>query len=210
MSFVEFQKIPRFYRDIIVTEKIDGTNAQITIIDKAVTPDPAIAADPVALVDDMFIYAGSRNRYLGLAGYDNFGFAAWVQKNAVRLSLLGPGTHYGEWWGSGIQRGYGLEKGQKRFSLFNVGRWTTDVNAAEELELIPPVPGLGVVPIMYQGLQIRHGVTDEVRECLKKLSVTGSMAAPGFKRPEGVVIWHTHSRQYVGKVTLGDDGHKGA
>lgn len=29
LEFVEFPKIPRLSRDIIVTEKIDGTNAQI-------------------------------------------------------------------------------------------------------------------------------------------------------------------------------------
>ena len=52
-----------------------------------------------------------------------FGFARWVETNRERLiTLLGPGLHFGEWWGSGIQRGYGLTKGDKRFSLFNVER----------------------------------------------------------------------------------------
>ena len=30
-GFVEFRKIPRLNRDIIITEKIDGTNASIVI-----------------------------------------------------------------------------------------------------------------------------------------------------------------------------------
>jgi RNA ligase. len=209
--FKEFQKIPRFYRDIIVTEKIDGTNAQVTIVDSRLEPDPAIAAAPVALISDLAfaVYAGSRNRFLSVKD-DNFGFARWVQENAAGLSLLGPGEHFGEWWGSGIQRGYGLEKGQKRFSLFNVGRWTTDMNAPDEYELVPPVPGLGVVPVLFQGAQINASGQDMVREALRKLEFSGSAAAPGFKKPEGVVVYHTHARQYVGKVTLGNDGHKGA
>lgn len=207
--FKEFQKIPRFYRDIIVTEKIDGTNAQITIVDRKGEPDPAIAADPVALVDDYSLYAGSRNRFLSVKD-DNFGFARWVQDNMAGLSHLGPGTHYGEWWGSGIQRGYGLEKGQKRFSLFNVGRWTTDPNGSEDLDLLPPVPRLGLVPVLYQGPQVNASGQDMVRESLKKLQFSGSAAARGYRNPEGVVVYHTHARQYVGKVTLGDDGHKGA
>jgi RNA ligase. len=207
--FEEFQKIPRFYRDIIVTEKIDGTHAHITIVDKTKQPDPAIVADPVALVDDTFlVYAGSRNRYISVKD-DNFGFARWVQENAPGLALLDVGVHHGEWWGSGIQRGYGREKGHKSFSLFNVGRWTEEPNESLELELIPPVPGLRVVPVLYVGPQINASGQDMVRESMKKLEFSGSVAARGFRRPEGVVIYHTHARQYIGKATFGGDGHKG-
>ena len=56
---------------------------------------------------------------------------------------LGEGVHRGEWWGNGIQRGYGLQNGDKRFSLFNVHRW-------EGLEA-DSVPGLGVVPVLWRG-----------------------------------------------------------
>jgi hypothetical protein len=206
--FQEFQKIPRFYRDIIVTEKIDGTNAQVLIVDPAEHGNDPALPDPVAFSNDLWVYAGSRNRFITPKD-DNFGFARWVQENAPGLSLLGPGAHYGEWWGSGIQRGYGLEKGAKRFSLFNVGRWTTDHDAPDELEFLPPVPGLAVVPILYQGPQVNAAGEDQVQFALKKLSFAGSAAAPGFRRPEGVVIYHTHARQYIGKVTFGGDGHKG-
>jgi hypothetical protein len=208
--FREFQKIPRFYRDIIVTEKIDGTNAQVLIVDPSTYDgDPPVAADPIAEANDLLIWAGSRNHFI-TPKEDNFGFAAWVVRNAAGLSLLGPGTHYGEWWGSGIQRGYGLEKGTKRFSLFNVGRWTTDPNDAEELELLPAVPGLDVVPVLYTGPFVNNVGQDMVQEALKKLNFSGSAAARGFKNPEGVVIYHAHARQYIGKVTFGGDGHKGA
>jgi hypothetical protein len=32
MEFKEFQKIPRLRRDCVITEKLDGTNAQICIV----------------------------------------------------------------------------------------------------------------------------------------------------------------------------------
>ena len=39
----------------------------------------------------------------------------------LSMTFLVPGRHFGEWWGSGIQRGYGLD--EKTFSLFNAYRW---------------------------------------------------------------------------------------
>lgn len=106
--FEPFPKLARLNRTIYVTEKLDGTNAAIGIH------------------EDGTIYAQSRKRLIRV-GDDNAGFAAWVDENKDQLSAtLGPGLHFGEWWGSGIQRGYGLPKGEKRFSLFNTGRWHTE------------------------------------------------------------------------------------
>src|SRR4051812_31897860 len=101
--FEPFAKIARLSRDVIVTEKIDGTNAQI-------------------FIDDMgsVIKAASRTQWITVEN-DNHGFARWVDENKAELMKLGPGRHYGEWWGAGIQRRYGLK--EKRFSLFNVSRW---------------------------------------------------------------------------------------
>jgi len=45
-EFLPFGKIPRLLRDIIITEKLDGTNASVTITEEGE------------------IYAGSRNRYI--------------------------------------------------------------------------------------------------------------------------------------------------
>lgn len=101
-EFVTWPKIPRYENDtIIITEKIDGTNAQILI-----TPDGDI-------------FAGSRTRWVTPED-DNYGFARWVQENKEDLLTLGHGRHYGEWHGLGIQRGYGLR--EKRFALFNTHR----------------------------------------------------------------------------------------
>ena len=102
-EFVAFPKIPRLVRDIIITEKIDGTNASVYV------------------GEDGQVMAGSRSRWITPTD-DNFGFAKWVAANADELRTgLGIGTHYGEWWGAGVQRKYGLT--EKRFSLFNVSRW---------------------------------------------------------------------------------------
>src|SRR6185436_16764358 len=97
-EFKPFPKIARLSREIVVTEKIDGTNAQVYITDEGE------------------IFAGSRNKWL-TAQDDNFGFAKWVEYNKEELLKLGPGQHFGEWWGAGIQRRYNLNT--KKFSLFN-------------------------------------------------------------------------------------------
>lgn len=99
MEFISFPKIPRLSRDMVITEKIDGTNATVFIDDTCEN-----------------ILAGSRNRWLTIEN-DNYGFARWVETNKEGLLTLGPGWHRGEWWGQGIQRRYGLK--EKRFSLFN-------------------------------------------------------------------------------------------
>lgn len=136
-EFVGFPKIARLNREIVVTEKIDGTNAQVEI------------------TEDGIVRAGSRNRYITPEG-DNHGFAAWVRDNADDLRRLGPGRHFGEWWGSGIQSGYGLPKGEKRFSLFNVSRWDDDV--LNEEDGLPARPRCcGVVPTLYRGPVQRAG-----------------------------------------------------
>src|SRR6266404_7201095 len=98
MEFVAFPKIPRISREMIITEKLDGTNAQVWIGDYGE------------------FQTGSRNRWItpGKAT-DNAGFAGWCEENKEELLKLGPGHHFGEWWGRGIQRTYGLN--EKRFSL---------------------------------------------------------------------------------------------
>lgn len=172
--FVSFESIPRLRRNCVISEKIDGTNAQIHI------------------ADDGALYAGSRNRWITPAD-DNHGFARWVIDHEEELRRLGPGSHYGEWWGAGIQRRYGLP--EKRFSLFNSARWTDDVRPA----------CCHVVPVLYAG----PFSTDAVDETLAALSARGSSAAPGFMDPEGAVVYLASARKLF-KVTLDGDGHKGA
>lgn len=172
-EFKEFRKIPRYNREVFVTEKIDGTNGCVVV------------------GEDGSVVAQSRSRIITPEA-DNFGFAGWVQKNADTLRQLGPGYHFGEWWGVGIQRGYGLT--ERRFSLFNVDRWRDERPDC-----------CHVVPVLARGL-LRDGVVDEA---LDWLAINGSAAAPGFAKPEGVIVYHTAGNLYF-KATLDkDDEPKG-
>jgi len=190
VEFVEFPKMARLRRECIITEKIDGTNACIKITE-----------------DGKFL-TGSRTRWI-TPGDDNYGFSAWAHKHIKELMTLGPDTHFGEWWGSGCQRGYGLKNGEKRWSLFNVARWclagqepqripTADPRIEKYQQVLPECCHL--VPVLYRGIFD----TDFVTNALWKLHVDGSMASPGFDRPEGIVVYHVAGN--VGfKVTLEKD-----
>jgi hypothetical protein len=197
MEFQPFPKLHRLFRDIVVTEKIDGTNAQI-LIDDATLGDHDTS---VAIVDGLGIWAGSRSRWLDTSkSGDNFGFAKWVQDNAEELVKLGVGRHFGEWWGQGIQRGYDLD--HRKFSLFNTGRWNIAGLCHEGKEEAPEC--CSVVPILYSGSNDTSAITN----VLEYMKATGSTAATGYMNPEGMVVYHTHSgRSY--KVTLdNNDVHK--
>jgi len=193
--FEPFAKIPRFARESTTTEKINGTNAQIL----------------VTQYGDVF--AGSRTRWISPGKLtDNYGFAAWVEGNRDELLDLGPGKHFGEWWGAGIQSGYGLT--ERRFSLFNVARWrprpeVRTPSPAEEAfihEKACFAPACcDVVPVMYRG----PFDTAAVDACLQRLRVEGSVAAPGFMQPEGVIIHHSSSGTLWKRLLVNDEGHKG-
>jgi hypothetical protein len=190
LDFQGFPKMARLSREIIITEKIDGTNAQILI------------------TEDGQVLAGSRKQWITPQD-DNFGFARWVEDNKQELLKLGSGRHFGEWWGSGIQRKYGLSKGERRFSLFNVTRWAlfgtepqripmADPRIEKYQEVLPECVGL--VPILYRGMFD----TDAVNITLNKLKAHGSYAVKGFMNPEGIVIFHIAGN--VGfKKTIKDD-----
>jgi hypothetical protein len=172
--FKEFPKIARLNRGMVVTEKLDGTNACVVIS------------------EDGSVLAQSRNRMITPED-DNYGFARWVADNSEALvEILGVGYHYGEWWGAGIQRRYGLVGTDKRFSLFNVGRWK-DADFSK-------VEGLGIVPVLYEGL-FSQNVIEQIIEYFR---AQGSIAVPGFMDPEGVVVWHEAARQLF-KITVKDD-----
>lgn len=188
-EFKPWPKIARLNRDIIITEKIDGTNAA------------------VGVTDEGEVYAQSRSRIITPED-DNFGFAKWVEKHAEELAdELGVGLHFGEWWGPGIQRGYGQRA--KRFSLFNVTRFRPRLHrddlgykgVAFEDDTV-----LDIVPVIYEG--VFDG--DQINAALNMLRNIGSLASPGFMRPEGIVVYHTAANTMF-KVTLeGDESPKGA
>lgn len=177
-DFKPFGKIPRWdgAQHIVITEKIDGTNAQIWIND-----------------DCNELKCGSRSRWI-TPDDDNYGFASWAERNKDALFQLGKGTHFGEWWGLGIQRSYNLKR--KQFSLFNSLRWNTD----EQRERLRSIPDVSVVPVLYQGPFNESAI----EETLANLGKNGSVASPGFQNPEGIVICMTVSRSLF-KKTFGDN-----
>ena len=197
-EFEPFPKVPRFYRNWTATEKIDGTNAAI-VVEPWDEPALDVSSTPGIWLDGKFyeVRAQSRKRFVRPSD-DNFGFARWVYDNAEALvRTLGPGRHFGEWWGLGIQRGY--DQRCKRFSLFNTDRWG-------EMETHPVGDAaLGVVPILA-----RH--TDPVAAANTAhmiLDLQGSQAAPGFDRPEGIMLWSHAARRMFKYTPFDGDGHKG-
>ena len=175
-DFEGFPKIARLARECTITEKIDGTNACIYF------PD-----------DGSGVLIGSRTRWITPAD-DNYGFARWVHDHLTELETLGPGRHFGEWWGAGIQRRYGLL--EKRFSLFNTFRWTDPATRPACCD---------VVPILYQGVF----TTDVVETQLERLRAFGSVAAPGFLQAEGVKVCHHAAKTYFKQTLVKDDEWKG-
>ena len=199
IEFSEFEKISRLNREVIVTEKIDGTNGQVHIrIAEGSTAELGYDTQIDISGVPHYIRAGSRSRWVVFTGSDdNNGFGRWVHANAQDLATLGTGSHFGEWWGQGIQRRYGLT--EKRWSLFNVGRWANKAEPLLEKQVYTPVC-CHVVPILAQGV----GINFPVERALHQLRTNGSFAAPGFMKPEGIVVWHTHARTLF-KVTLERD-----
>jgi len=190
-AFVEFPKISRLSRDCIITEKLDGTNAQVCI------------------TEDGQMLVGSRTRWI-TPEKDNYGFAAWAYANREELMTLGIGRHFGEWWGAGCQRGYGLPKGEKRWSLFNVSRWclagqtplripTADPRIEKYQDVLPACCSL--VPVLYRGIF----TTDACEAALADLRANGSKAAPGFMKPEGIICFHTAANSGFKKTLEKDE-----
>lgn len=214
-EFKPFPKMARLSRECIITEKIDGTNASVYIGPTDFkTPNESVATffkkDGTALG----MWAGSRTRWITTAN-DNFGFAKWVVDNAPELFGLGEGHHFGEWWGSGIQRGYGFKNGERFFSLFNASRWVEHDKPTYVIEnqnpKAPPkftenAPACcKVVPILYEGIFD----TAFVNSTLTVLGANGSAAAPNYMNPEGVVVYHVAGNVGFKKTIDNDEQPKG-
>lgn len=177
MDFVKFPSIARYSRDCVITEKIDGTNAQICITE-----------------DGQFL-TGSRTKWITPEN-DNYGFSRWAHENKEELMKLGVGYHFGEWWGQGIQRKYGMDK--KVFSLFNVSKWSDDAARPSCCD---------VVPILFEGefttLNIEYTMFK-----LYELSIAAKKYGVEFKEPEGIVIFHKQGGGLFKKTFKNDEKGK--
>lgn len=193
IDFVKWEKIHRFNREWEITEKIDGTNGIILWHDEY-HPEFCLGQDTnlnleTGQEETMFLYAGSRTRWL-TTDADNHGFARWVKDWGPFLTILGKGRHFGEWWGSGIQRNYGLT--EKRFSLFDV---------KYQDRTLPP--SVYVVPLLKR--ISGPAVSYEITNLLDELRTGGSYAANGFDKPEGIVMRHTQSGDRFKVLCEGDE-----
>lgn len=74
--------------------------------------------------------------------------------------------------------------------MFNTSRWTPENTPS----------CCGIVPELYRGIFD----TNVVEECLNNLRKFGSIASPGFMRPEGVVVFHI-AGNYGFKKTIEKD-----
>jgi hypothetical protein len=154
-GFIAYPKIERFKGlHVRITEKVHGTNALL------------------AITTDGELYTGKRTGWC-TPEVDNYGFASWAHANKEALVTLGTGMHYGEWYGPGINSGYGLK--EKRLALFNTVWFGKRPSLPDRVD---------VVPILYDG-PYYDGV---VGEHMHHLKTNGSVIAPGFMRPEGVVV----------------------
>jgi|ERR1044071_6803812 hypothetical protein len=180
-EFKDFGKIERFRTlTALITEKLDGANCQVYVPEDPQAP----------------IKVGSRNQWV-TPQKDCMGMAAFLQANAELFRMLGPGRHFGEWWGQGIQRRYGLD--EKRLWFFNVRRFAGGLPT-------PLIEALGtrvgLVPVLYQG----PFDSQVIQATIDKLYAEGSVAVPGWAKPEGVIIEFGGLRR---KVTDNGDKHKG-
>ena len=201
LEFKGWPKTPRLNRDMIITEKIDGTNAAVIV--KALSDDLNLtevlaegdANGKIVDVNGVTYVVGAQSRKRVVTPLsDNFGFASWVWLNAEALAgALGEGYHYGQWWGSGVQRGYGIQRGKKFFSLFNVHRYAN-------IDFVGlGLPDVALVPVLYQG----PFSTETINNVLIGLKRSGSYLADWPS--EGLVVFHSASGQIYKVLTENDE-----
>jgi hypothetical protein len=203
--FIPYPKTPRLKREAVITEKLDGSNAQVFIQLASDAQKAGHLEGPFfACVGDYVLAAGSRNRSITPGkSSDNAGFAAWVKANAEELVKLGPGRHFGEWYGAGIQRTYGLT--EKRFALFNVQRWSKLFEDQPKNEWANRPDCCETVPVFWHGIFC----TRDVDIAIEALRTNGSWAVPGFMKPEGIIVYHTAAGHPFKVLLENDEVRKG-
>jgi hypothetical protein len=182
--FRHWPKIPRLENEIYhISEKIDGTNACVVIQPY----DPTKTKEYLYINPDYSYGVAAQSRTcLIYPNKDNYDFAKWVQNNAKQLITdLGPGYHFGEWWGLGINRGYGLN--HKRFSLFNP---TKKSSVCHNVPLL-----ISNNEEINKWLQ-ESPLTLQIKYWKEQFKLNGSYAAPGYMHPEGLMIYAEKANTY--------------
>lgn len=221
-QFKSWGSTPRFHKGLHITEKINGTNAGVSVQGFAKGLRFLMESEDAKFVEgvdcDYLVRAQSRKRII-TPGNDNFGFAAWVWENAGALAnLLGYGYHYGEWYGEGIQKNPLAVQGRK-WALFNTWHWGRPENL-EKLKAAG-IPGLTTVPVLHD--EQRDGPADymTIPGIMESQSLYGSKAegaaliSEGFDweddryaEPEGIIVWQRETAQRYKILLREDDKHK--
>lgn len=213
IEFEGWPKTPRYSSGgVSITEKIDGTNACVIVTSHGVTPISMIPHPNGFFVErEGNIYevgAQSRKRLITMTS-DNAGFARWVWEHGTELvDLLGPGRHFGEWWGQGIQRRYDMD--HKVFSLFNYHKWSSIAQQRQDWRNRARDIHMTMVPLLSVG----KFTEDHINQTLDLLRENGSFASSEwghrFDRPEGVIIRHKDLGGNLKAFIENDDVPKGA
>ena len=147
VEFEAWPKIPRaVLGDVVITEKMDGTNACVIIEEGVITG------------------VQSRKRMINVGkDNDNYGFASYVRQNEQMFLDLGDGKHYGEWVGLGIQSNPHMFV-QKFFYLFDTRRWG---------EHNVPQGDIKVVRVLHHGEYTRQTVDDVMNQLKTDAFITG-------------------------------------
>lgn len=223
-QFKSWGSTPRFHKGLHITEKINGTNAGVSVqgFSYGHHVQNEIPGDAILVVDDeknveYLVRAQSRKRII-TPDNDNFGFAKWVWENADGLAnLLGYGYHYGEWYGEGIQ-GNDLAVQGRWWALFNTWHWGAMPHVERLLD--SGIPNITHVPILHD--EQKHGPADwtTIPKALEILNTRGSradgyMTLPNAHKmdfhvegPEGIIVWQRETRQRYKILLKEDDKHK--
>lgn len=186
---------------MVITEKVDGTNAMFIIENKQIVLIGS-HKEPKKMVNDprwvkQFENAPDKERLLAEEPRKtHYGFAGWIEDHKEELcAKLNDGTYYGEWYGPGINKNRDYNLTEKRFAFFQAHKWTDPRR--------PRVSGSDVVPILYIG----SISTEACERAMEKLAKEGSQIAPGFMNPEGVVI-EIPGLHLMRKYTFAGNKHK--
>jgi hypothetical protein len=196
---------PELFGSATLTELLDGHTIGIHVEvlkrnprsgEVTVRDGDVMRVDPVGGAQFFRVWVQNRERMVTPDQRDVQGVAAWVKAHAGAIAeTLGPGIHFGEWWGYKICRGYGLPAGDRRFSLFNTARWGF-IDGTQ-------VPSLYTVPVLWEGPLEDNWNT--VREQMDKLHEQGSSAVPGYRYPAGVLLYHASADAMMRHVFKGEE-----
>lgn len=173
-KFVAYPKTRRLEDETVtISEKVDGTNGVLFI------HKPHLCDVLNGSTDAPYILAGCRSRWLkddDTKSWDNHGFGKWVAENAQALHALPEGFHYGEWYGKGINHGYGMK--ERRFMLFNRKRY-------ENLTYLPKCVELETIIEDDVPVAELSSVIDRIKN---KATVNGSFHIPESGMVEGLIM----------------------